>query len=141
MGHSSSRTPPGDHIPHQETTFIYQETTSPHQETTFIYQETTYPHQETTFIYQETTSPHQETTFIYPTTTMADEQQQQFCLRWNDYQTTMVENFKNLRNDKSFSDVTIVCEGQNTKAHKMLLCACSPYFKNPIIFLKDVPFQ
>merc|ERR550519_72068 len=26
---------------------------------------------------------------------------QQFCLRWNDYQTTMVENFKKLRNDTS----------------------------------------
>merc|ERR1719315_492384 len=77
------------------------------------------------------------------------EDQQQFCLRWNDFQSTMVNNFKNLRNDDSFSDVTIVCEGQSTKAHKMLLCACSTYFKdllephpevkNPIIFLKDVP--
>merc|ERR1712114_114585 len=75
---------------------------------------------------------------------------QQFCLRWNDFQTNMVASFKHLRDEKSFCDVTIATEGQHTKAHKMILCACSPYFKNlleqnpakhPIIILKDVPFQ
>ena len=76
--------------------------------------------------------------------------QQQFCLRWNDFQTNMVASFKHLRDEKSFCDVTIATKGQHTKAHKMILCACSPYFKNlleqnpakhPIIILKDVPFQ
>ena len=93
-------------------------------------------------------------------TRMADDQQ--FCLRWNDFQTNMVASFKYLRDEKSFCDVTIATEvsclhlvypfptqGQHTKAHKMILCACSPYFKNlleqnpakhPIIILKDVPF-
>jgi len=75
---------------------------------------------------------------------------QQFCLRWNDFQTNMVASFKHLRDEKSFCDVTIATEGQHTKAHKMILCACSPYFKNlleqnpakhPIIILKDVPFM
>merc|ERR1712114_159292 len=70
---------------------------------------------------------------------------QQFCLRWNDFQTNMVASFKHLRDEKSFCDVTIATEGQHTKAHKMILCACSPYFKNlleqnpakhPIIILK-----
>ena len=79
---------------------------------------------------------------------MSDDQQ--FCLRWNDFQTNMVAAFKNLRDEKSFCDVTIATEGQHTKAHKMILCACSPYFKNlldqnpakhPIIILKDVPFM
>merc|ERR1711868_35358 len=78
---------------------------------------------------------------------MSDDQQ--FCLRWNDFQTNMVASFKHLRDEKSFCDVTIATEGQHTKAHKMILCACSPYFKNlleqnpakhPIIILKDVPF-
>ena len=48
------------------------------------------------------------------------------------------------------TDVTIACDGQSCKAHKMTLSACSPYFKalleanpakNPIIILNDVPFQ
>ena len=62
-----------------------------------------------------------------PTQTMDD--QQQFCLRWNDFQTNMVASFKHLRDEKSFTDVTIACDGQSTKAHKMILSACSPYFK------------
>ena len=73
--------------------------------------------------------------------------QQQFCLRWNDFQTNMVASFKHLRDEKSFTDVTIACDGQSTKAHKMILSACSPYFKalleenpakHPIIILKVV---
>ena len=74
----------------------------------------------------------------------------QFCLRWNDFQTNMVASFKHLRDEKSFTDVTIASDGQSCKAHKMILSACSPYFKtlleenpakHPIIILKDVPFQ
>ena len=55
--------------------------------------------------------------------------QQQFCLRWNDFQTNMVASFKHLRDEKSFCDVTLACDGQSCKAHKMILSACSPYFK------------
>jgi len=77
-------------------------------------------------------------------------QDQQFCLRWNDFQSNMVSSFKHLRDEKSFTDVTLACDGQTCKAHKMVLSACSPYFKallednpakHPIIILKDVPFQ
>ena len=60
---------------------------------------------------------------------MADDQQQ-FCLRWNDFQSNMVNSFKHLRDEKSFTDVTLACEGQTCKAHKMVLSACSPYFKS-----------
>ena len=59
----------------------------------------------------------------------AMDDQQQFCLRWNDFQTNMVASFKHLRDEKSFTDVTLACDGQSTKAHKMILSACSPYFK------------
>ena len=39
---------------------------------------------------------------------MADDQQ--FCLRWNDFQANMVASFKHLRDEKSFCDVTIATE-------------------------------
>jgi len=74
---------------------------------------------------------------------------QQYCLRWNDFQSNMVSSFKHLRSEKNFLDVTLACDGQTCKAHKMVLSACSPYFKtlleenpskHPIIILKDVPF-
>jgi broad-like protein len=39
---------------------------------------------------------------------MADDQQ--FCLRWNDFQQNMVASFKNLREEQSFCDVTIATE-------------------------------
>ena len=81
---------------------------------------------------------------------MAQGDQQRFCLRRNDFQTNMVSSFKHLRDEKSFTDVTLACDGQTCKAHKMVLSAGSPYFKalfeenqtkHPIIILKDVPFQ
>ncbi|XP_076672826.1 longitudinals lacking protein-like isoform X1 [Andrena cerasifolii] len=80
---------------------------------------------------------------------MADEQQQ-FFLKWNDFQSNMVSSFKHLRDEKSFTDVTLACDGQTCKAHKMVLSACSPYFKSlleenpskhPIIILKDVAYS
>jgi hypothetical protein len=60
----------------------------------------------------------------------ADQQQQQFFLKWNDFQSNMVSSFKHLRDEKSFTDVTLACDGQTCKAHKMVLSACSPYFKS-----------
>ncbi|TGZ54460.1 Uncharacterized protein DBV15_09122, partial [Temnothorax longispinosus] len=84
-----------------------------------------------------------------PAFTMAGEQQQ-FFLKWNDFQSNMVSSFKHLRDEKSFTDVTLACDGQTCKAHKMVLSACSPYFKSlleenpskhPIIILKDVAYS
>ncbi|KAF4532955.1 hypothetical protein B566_EDAN000643 [Ephemera danica] len=57
------------------------------------------------------------------------------------------EGHGSLRGDEDFVDVTIACEGQSLKAHKVVLSACSQYIKkllkenpcaHPIIILKDV---
>ncbi|KAE8753028.1 BTB domain-containing protein [Frankliniella occidentalis] len=71
----------------------------------------------------------------------------QFCLRWNNFQTNITSQFETLRQDEDFVDVTLTCDGKSVKAHKVVLSACSPYFKelfknnpckHPIIILKDV---
>jgi hypothetical protein len=76
-------------------------------------------------------------------------QQQQFCLKWNNYQSNMSEFFQNMLMNENMVDVTVACEGASLKAHKMVLSACSPFFqslflsnpcKHPIVILKDVRF-
>ena len=63
--------------------------------------------------------------------------QQQFFLKWNDFQSNMVSSFRHLRDEKSFTDVTLACDGQTCKAHKMVLSACSPYFKSLLEVCSD----
>ena len=54
---------------------------------------------------------------------------QRFSLRWNNYQSHLVTAFESLLDQKDFVDVTLGCEGRKLPAHKMLLSACSPYFR------------
>ncbi|ENN70332.1 hypothetical protein YQE_12842, partial [Dendroctonus ponderosae] len=72
---------------------------------------------------------------------------QHFCLRWNNFQANITSQFDILRCNEDFTDVTIACEGQRLLAHKVVLSACSPYFKelfktnpcsHPIVFMRDV---
>lgn len=64
---------------------------------------------------------------VFQGSIMADDQQ--FCLRWNNFQTNFTSQFKALRLEEDFVDVTLACEGKRIKAHKLVLSACSPYFK------------
>lgn len=54
---------------------------------------------------------------------------QHFCLRWNNYQSSITSAFENLRDDEDFIDVTLACDGKSLKAHRVVLSACSPYFR------------
>ncbi|XP_076038979.1 uncharacterized protein LOC143024084 isoform X5 [Oratosquilla oratoria] len=74
---------------------------------------------------------------------------QHFCLRWNNFHSNIATSFEHLRDHEDFVDVTLACEGRSLKAHKVVLSACSPYFRNllkqnpcqhPIIILRDVSF-
>ena len=74
---------------------------------------------------------------------------EKFCLRWNDFETNISSAFRELRNDKDFFDVTIACDDEQIQAHKVILCACSPFFRNilrrnphqhPLLYLKGVKY-
>ena len=54
-----------------------------------------------------------------------------FCLKWNNFQRNIVAALGNLKLDEDFVDVTISCEGGKLiKAHKVILSACSDYFRD-----------
>ena len=73
---------------------------------------------------------------------------QEFRLRWNNYQANLAQVFDQLLQTESFVDVTLTTdEGQNLKCHKVVLSACSPYFQqlfmenpcqHPIVILRYV---
>lgn len=54
---------------------------------------------------------------------------QQFCLRWNNHQSTLVSVFDHLLESGTLVDCTLAAEGQFLKAHKVVLSACSPYLE------------
>ncbi|XP_055858399.1 protein abrupt isoform X3 [Episyrphus balteatus] len=75
------------------------------------------------------------------------QQQQHYALKWNDFQTSMLSSFRHLRDEEDFVDVTLACDQRSFTAHKVVLSACSPYFRkllkanpceHPIVILRDI---
>jgi len=74
---------------------------------------------------------------------------EKFCLRWNDFESNISVAFRELRDDKDFFDVTLACDDEQLSAHKVILSACSPFFRNvlrrnphqhPLLYLKGVKY-
>ncbi|CAK1603096.1 unnamed protein product [Parnassius mnemosyne] len=74
----------------------------------------------------------------------------QFSLRWNNYVSHVTEAFNELRFSDDLVDVTLCCDGGKIRAHKMLLSACSSYFKeifkenpcqHPVIIFRNFKFE
>ena len=72
-----------------------------------------------------------------------------FCLKWNDFQSNCTYAFRDLREDKDFLDVTLSCGEEQIQAHKVIISACSPFFRDvlrknphthPLLYLKGVKF-
>ena len=73
-----------------------------------------------------------------------------FCLRWNDLENNISSSFRELRDDKDFFDITLVCDDNQLEAHKVILSACSPFFRtvlkknphqHPLLYLKGVTYR
>ena len=71
-----------------------------------------------------------------------------FCLKCNDFQQNIVGSLQELRSDTELTDITLACEeNQQIKAHKIILTACSPFFRkilkgnthpHPLIYMKGM---
>ena len=54
---------------------------------------------------------------------------QEFCLKWNNHPTTILSVMDSLLEEESLVDVTLSADGQFIRAHRVILSACSPYFR------------
>ena len=62
------------------------------------------------------------------------------CLKWTSFQENIKQAFGNIRNDKDFTDVALACEdGEQVEAHRVILAASSPFFKNILKNNKQSP--
>ena len=73
---------------------------------------------------------------------------EKLCLRWNDFKENVTSSFGEFREDKDLTDVTLACEdGKQMDAHKVILAASSPFFKDilkrnkhprPLIYMRGL---
>jgi BTB/POZ domain. len=63
---------------------------------------------------------------------------QQICLKWNSFQSNIVTSFENLWEEEGLVDVTLASDGQCIRAHKVILSACSPFFRRVFQVLFEV---
>ena len=55
----------------------------------------------------------------------------EFQLKWNDFQQNVSRTFSQLRQESGLFDVTLVSSDQKqVSAHRLVLSACSDFFKN-----------
>ena len=75
---------------------------------------------------------------------------EQYCLRWNDFQANVTGALSDIRDGEEFLDVTLVSDGREIRAHKLVLSSCSPLFRqmlkrssahpSPMVFLHGIRF-
>jgi len=78
------------------------------------------------------------------------ENEEKFCLKWSDFEKNISRAFSELKEDEDFFDVTLACDGNQLQAHKVILSACSPFFRSilkrnmhphPLLYLKGIKYE
>ena len=80
---------------------------------------------------------------------MSANSSEKFCLRWNDFESNITRSFRELRD--VMLDVSLACEeGKVVQAHKVILSACSSFFRSvlekhphqhPLLYLRGVKYD
>jgi len=73
----------------------------------------------------------------------------ELTLNWNDYHHHLATSFSSLLQHRTFSDVTLACDGRSLAAHRLLLATGSTYLRtlladthqHTIVILKDVSYD
>ena len=75
---------------------------------------------------------------------------EKFSLKWNDFESNISSAFKELRTEKDLFDCTLSFGARKVQAHKLILSACSNFFKSvfrenihqhPLIYLRGVSYS
>ena len=73
---------------------------------------------------------------------------EKFCLRWNEFESNLGTALRDLRDNNDFFDLTLACDdAQEIQVHKVILSACSSFFRNilrrlphhhPLVYLRGI---
>ena len=73
-----------------------------------------------------------------------------FCLKWTDFETNIQSSFRQVRISDEFTDVSLLCEDDEVKAHRLVLSSASEFFQtvlrraknpHPLIYLKGIKMK
>ena len=75
---------------------------------------------------------------------------EKLCLNWNDFAANITNTLHDLKEDKEFTDLTLVCADKQVEVHKVVLASSSKFFRrvlknikhsHPLIYLSGVKFK
>lgn len=75
---------------------------------------------------------------------------EKFSLKWNDFEKNISGALRELKEEEDLYDVTLACGDDEVSAHKVILSACSPFFRqvlrrhrhqHPLLYLHGFTFS
>lgn len=63
---------------------------------------------------------------------------QMYSMKWNNYQNHIGGIFVKLLEAETMVDLTLCADGEKICCHRIILSACSPYFKVGTVFKKMI---